>query len=199
MADSLLVPTLAHFEAGAFHNIADHGARVGRMAQALGLATGFEQGHAEVLGRAAALHDVGKLYVSPAILNKPGRLSAEEMAHVHKHPQQGHDLLIAEGTREMRLAARIALEHHECWDGSGYPDGLKGDAITKEARLVTLCDAYDAVRSERPYKKALDHDAAIALLLGGDEKTWSAKFDPTLLNLLEQRPELLRSIYDTIS
>lgn len=199
MADTVLVHKLAHFEAGAFRSVADHGARVGRMAQTLGLATGLNEGHAGALGRAAALHDVGKLCVPPAILNKPGRLSAEEMTHVHMHPRQGHDLLIAEGTSEMRLAARIALEHHECWDGSGYPHGLKGEDISREARLVTLCDAYDAVRSERPYKQALDHDAAIALLLGGDERTWGAKFDPTLLNLLERQPELLRSVYGCIS
>ena len=172
---------------------------MGRMAEVLALGMGFEAGHAAALGRAGALHDVGKALVPAEILMKPGRLTAEEMAEMREHPRRGHEMLKGVGDPELDLAATIALEHHESWDGSGYPYGLVGDAINKEARIVTVCDAYDAVRTKRSYKAALDHEAAVALILGGDGRTWPDKFDPAILQLLEREPALLREEYARIS
>lgn len=108
--------------------------------------------------RGALLHDVGKMGIPDAILLKPGKLSDEERAIMQKHPQYAYDLL--KPTEFLRLAMDIPYSHHEKWDGTGYPQGLKGEAIPLPARLFAVVDVYDALTSDRPYRAAWTQDQA---------------------------------------
>jgi putative two-component system response regulator len=127
----------------------------------------------EVL-QAAAMHDVGKLGIPDHILLKPGRLLPEELAVMRRHPVIGHDILKDSASAVVQLGATIALSHHEKFDGSGYPYGLAGDAIPLEGRIVAVADVFDALTSDRPYKRRWTLDAALALLRDGR----GSHFDP---------------------
>lgn len=105
------------------------------------------------------IHDVGKIDVPIEVLNKPGKLTVEEFDFIKKHPQRGHDIIIK--TMEDVEIAKIILQHHEKIDGSGYPFGLKGDEITIEAKLILVADSFDAMTSDRPYRKAMSINDAI--------------------------------------
>jgi two-component system, response regulator RpfG len=132
----------------------------GLIARGVGL---FED-EARLIELATPLHDLGKIALPDAVLQKPGPLSEEERALVRRHPQIGHDLLAGSGNAFLQLAATIALRHHERFDGSGYPDRLKGNEIPMEARIVAVADVFDALISEQPYKHAWEVDAALAHL-----------------------------------
>lgn len=138
-------------------------------------ALGFRPSDRERMVRGAVLHDVGKAYIPLHILDKPGRLDASERQIVELHPGLGADLLRKHhrGERELIEAAH---RHHEYLDGSGYPDGLRGQAISDPVRLLTLCDVYAALIEKRTYKEALTSSAALSIMDGMGEK-----FDPDLL------------------
>lgn len=130
----------------------------------------------EDLGVAGLLHDVGKVAVSDEILNKPGALSKGEMRSVRSHPVAGHRLL-ASSPGAPELALELCLRHHEKVDGTGYPGGLKGDDLSLAARMGAICDVYDAVTSNRPYKHAWTPCEALT-----EMKKWQGHFDPVLLD-----------------
>lgn len=137
---------------------------------------------------AAPLHDMGKIGVPDAILLKPGPLSPEEMAVMKRHPSIGHDILQESSSRSVQLGALIALGHHENYDGSGYPQGLKGDEIPLAARIVALADVFDAMTTARPYKPALSVDETVAYI----RAQRGIKFDPACVDaLLENLPRLV--------
>ena len=133
---------------------------------------------------ASALHDIGKIAIDEKILNKPGRLTPEEFAEVKKHAMYGADMLhrLENFDEEplLQTAYQIARWHHERWDGRGYPDGLKGDEIPIAAQLVSLADVYDALTSERCYKKAYTHEQAMQMIQRGE----CGAFNPLLLECL---------------
>ena len=138
----------------------------------------------DMIPLASALHDIGKIGIDEKILNKPGRLTPEEFKVIQTHSMLGakmlHDL---DGFTEQPLlqtAYEIARWHHERWDGRGYPDGLKGDEIPISAQLVSLADVYDALTSERCYKKAFSHEKAVQMILNGE----CGAFNPLLLQCL---------------
>lgn len=133
-----------------------------------------------MLELAAPLHDIGKIGVPDAILLKHGRLNEEEFAVMRKHPHIGYEILRDSQSRFVQLGAEVALRHHERWDGSGYPDGLRADEIPIYARIVALADVYDALISERPYKPAWTHDAAVAYVREQSGKL----FDPACVDAL---------------
>ena len=141
---------------------------------------------------ASALHDIGKISIPESILNKPGRLTPEEFDVIRTHPAIGASML--EGLtpyREeplLKAAIEICRWHHERWDGGGYPDKLKGDAIPIAAQVVALADVYDALTSDRCYKPAYDHDTALRMILNGE----CGAFNPLLLECLNESSELLR-------
>ena len=144
---------------------------------------------------ASALHDIGKIGIDEAILNKPGRLTAEEFAVIKTHSMLGAEMLQkTESFAEQPLlqtAYEIARWHHERWDGKGYPDGLKGDNIPISAQLVSMADVYDALTSERCYKKAFPHETAVQMITNGA----CGAFNPLLLQcLLDVQGELKREI-----
>lgn len=162
-------------------SLAAHSTRVGTMASMLALAIGLPARNAAELSQIAGLHDVGKLVVPDAVLDKPGPLTPEEWTLVKQHPVVGHDILAAGGHPLLDRAARIALHHHEAFDGSGYPHRLVGAAIPLEARITALCDIYDALREDRTYRRGFGHDDAVRIICKGDGRTTPEKFDPDVL------------------
>lgn len=173
------------------YNDTDTGAHIWRMAaysRALALGSGWDVESSTRLELAAPMHDTGKLGIPQTILRKPGPLEAQEWVVMRTHPKIGHDILGKSNAPVFQLAAEVALNHHEKWDGSGYPAGLRGTAIPESARIVALADVFDALSMKRPYKEPwpigqiTDHIQAGA---GGH-------FDPTLVDVfIEILPELL--------
>jgi len=151
------------------------------------------------------LHDIGKVAISDEILLKPGRLTTEEFEVMKQHPVFGAKVLhntegYAGENPLLHLAADIAEYHHEKWDGSGYPHGLKGEDIPLGARIMALADVYDALRSKRPYKEALSHEATVEIILHGDHITRPEHFDPLVLSccarIHEQFNEIAQAFVD---
>jgi putative nucleotidyltransferase with HDIG domain len=128
------------------------------------------------LGLAGLLHDLGKMAVPDPVLNKPGKLTDEEFAVVREHPQRGYDLLV-QAADAPAIAADVVLHHHEKFDGTGYPHRLKGEEISVHARMAAICDVYDAITSNRPYKDGWAPAESIARML-----EWEGHFDPKLLD-----------------
>jgi putative two-component system response regulator len=128
--------------------------------------------------RAAPMHDVGKLGIPDGILLKPARLNAAELEVMRRHPSIGYSILDGSESALIRLGAEIALTHHEKFDGSGYPQGLRGDRIPLPGRIVAIADVFDALTSERPYKAAWDIERARAFLLENS----GSHFDPACVD-----------------
>lgn len=134
------------------------------------------------------MHDTGKLGIPQAILRKPGPLDEAEWTIMRTHPKIGYDILSRSDAPVFQLAAEVSLRHHEKWDGSGYPDGLRGDAIPQSARIVALADVFDALSMSRPYKPSWPIETIIAHLKAGA----GSHFDPWLAQLfIELMPQLL--------
>lgn len=148
----------------------------------LGIAAGYGLGDLKKIGVGALLHDMGKVVVPREIINKPGRLTGPEWACIKTHPQTGFDILKQTGKFPL-LSALIALNHHERFDGSGYPNGIEGNEIHEFARLAAICDVYDALTSDRPYRKGMPANQAYDVLLAGS----GTQFDPELLRMFVQR------------
>ncbi len=142
----------------------------------------------------AQLHDVGKMSVDASILRKKGPLTDAERAEMNSHPLYGHQILSA--SPRLLMAAEIALGHHEKWAGGGYPAGLAGAAIPLSARIVSMADIYDALRSERPYKPAFSHEKTVAIMTQGDDRLDPGEhFDPGLLALFRDHHQEFDAIY----
>ena len=155
----------------------------------------LDESDISLISTASALHDLGKIVIPTEILNKPGRLTAEEYAMIKTHTVKGARILrdlsntIGEENEPLlQVAYAICRWHHERWDGGGYPDKLKGDAIPIAAQVVALADVYDALTSDRCYKPAYDHDTALRMILNGE----CGAFNPLLLECLNESSELLR-------
>ncbi|KJV34342.1 chemotaxis protein CheY [Aquitalea magnusonii] len=143
----------------------------------------------EILQLAAPMHDIGKIGIPDHILLKPGKLDAEEWKLMKQHPQMGADIIGSHDDELLQTAGIIALSHHERWDGSGYPFGLRGEAIPLAGRIVTIADVFDALLSARPYKKALPLEEALDYMYGQS----GAHFDPQLIAAFRKAlPEILR-------
>ncbi len=139
-----------------------HSDRVGRYALALAAGLGLSAADRGVLRRGAALHDIGKISIPDAVLNKPGRLTPDEYELVKQHPARGAETIAS--LESVRDVAPLVRWHHERMDGRGYPDGLTGDRIPRLVRLLSVADVYDAVRSDRPYRAGMPHHACLAVL-----------------------------------
>lgn len=153
-------------EAG-HYNDSDTGVHIWRMAaysHALALAIGWEASSAYLLKIAAPMHDTGKIGISDTILKKRGKLSTEEWGVMKQHSRIGFDILNKSDAPVFKLAAEIALNHHEKWDGSGYPSGLSQEEIPESARIVAVADVFDALSMERPYKPAWSLDRILKTL-----------------------------------
>lgn len=162
------------------YNDTDTGTHIWRMAEYsrfLAEAIGWDQEHCSMLELAAPMHDTGKIGIPDAILKKPGKLDDEEWAVMKTHTNIGHGILKQSDAPLFQLAGQIALNHHEKWDGSGYPDGLVGNAIPESARIVALADVFDALSMKRPYKDAWPIDRVTATL----HESAGSHFEPRLV------------------
>ena len=165
-----------------------HVIRMSPYSRVLALAAGFSEAQAEELLNAAPMHDVGKIGIPDAVLRKPGKLDGEEWEVMKQHAQIGADIIGEHPSGLLRMAREIALNHHEKWDGSGYPRGIGGAEIPVEARIIAIADVFDALTSERPYKKAWPVEEAVQLL----REQSGRHFDPELVELfLGQLPAIL--------
>jgi two-component system response regulator RpfG len=137
-----------------------HLLRMSHYAEIIAEGLGMAEEDIRILTSAAPLHDIGKIGIPDAVLLKRGSLTDEEFAVMRRHPLIGYEILRDSPSRFVQMGALIALRHHERWDGSGYPDALKGEAIPLPARIVAAADVFDALTSERPYKRAWSSDEA---------------------------------------
>jgi CHASE2 domain-containing sensor protein len=156
-----------------------HIRRIGRMCEQLALAAGISPARAEMLRHASAMHDVGKIGIPDSVLLKPGRLEDHEWQMMRTHPQIGAEILEGSRSSLVQLGREIALTHHERWDGGGYPSGLVGEEIRIEGRICAICDVFDALLSERPYKQAWALQDAIDEI----RRQSGHHFDPQLVEL----------------
>jgi putative two-component system response regulator len=165
-----------------------HVIRMSHFSKVLALAAGFSEAAAEELLNAAPMHDVGKIGIPDAVLRKPGKLDEQEWAVMRQHVEIGAQIIGEHASGLLRTAQRIALSHHEKWDGSGYPNGLSGEDIPLEGRIVAIADVFDALTSVRPYKAAWSIEDAVRLL----QEESGRHFDPQLVELfIQQLPAIL--------
>jgi diguanylate cyclase len=149
-----------------------HGAGVAGLAVRLGWGLGIAGGRLVTLCRAALLHDIGKRYVPREVLDKPGPLLTHERQLVEAHAAVGATMLLQAG---LHAEAAIVRNHHERWDGTGYPDRLRGDAIPLESRIILVADTFDAMTSDRPYRAAIPRAVALAEI----ERVAGSQLDPS--------------------
>lgn len=160
----------------------EHTIRVGVISSRIADRLGLDPEEVDMIRRAAPLHDIGKIGIPDSILLKPGKLTSEEFAVMRSHVKIGASLLAGSSSKLMLMAEKIALSHHERWDGTGYSMGLKGEEIPLPGRIVAVADVYDALTHDRPYKQAWPADKAV------DEiKSQSGKhFDPQVVDAFVQ-------------
>ena len=175
----------------------EHTQRVSKLAAMIARGLGQSEEEIEVLRLAATLHDVGKIGVPDHVLMKPGRLTVEEFEIIKLHTNIGAEILGGSNFSILQLAREIALSHHERWNGTGYPNGLKGAAIPLSGRIVALADVFDALTHDRPYKRAWRLDEAIAEI----KRLSGLQFDPQLVTILLSIIDNkgLRSLSDNVS
>jgi len=157
---------------------ARHIERIGLYSEVLARALGFSPGDVEIMLHAAPMHDVGKLGVPEQILLKPGKLDDEEWVVMRSHTTMGARILAGSDSPLLQMGEKIALSHHEKWDGSGYPNGLSGEDIAIEGRICGVVDFFDALTMDRPYRKAVPNDEVLEMMKGDS----GTHFDPDVLD-----------------
>jgi putative two-component system response regulator len=155
-----------------------HTQRVGKLAYRVAAAMGLASSEADLIWQASPLHDIGKIGIPDHVLLKPGRFTPEEFEHMKQHTTIGASILEGSSFPVLQLAGTIAASHHEKWDGSGYPNGLRGEQIPLAGRIVAIADFYDALTHERPYKRAWTREEALAEI----ERQRGAHFDPAVVD-----------------
>ncbi len=170
-----------------------HVVRMSHFSWALARQLGMPEKYGELIYHAAAMHDVGKIGTPDAILKKPGKLDDEEWEIMKQHAVIGAEIIGEHDDPLLKMAQKIALTHHEKWDGTGYPLGLKGEDIPLEGRIAAIADVFDALTSVRPYKKAWTVEAAMELI----ENESGKHFDPNLVTNFKQICDEITSIRDT--
>jgi len=173
-----------------------HIIRMSKFAELIARASGMSEVQCELLLNAAPMHDIGKIGIPDHILQKPGKLSADEWKIMQTHSQIGADILQGDESILLRNAQEICLSHHEKWDGSGYPNGLEGEAIPLMARITALADVFDALTSVRPYKKAWEVADALSLISSESGKHFDPRLTgyfmsvvPEIIDIMGEHPE----------
>jgi putative two-component system response regulator len=171
-----------------------HVVRIGKYAEAMSRALRFDEARARLVGLAATMHDIGKIAIPDSILRKPGRLTEEEFRIIKTHTTVGAQMLSGTDVPLLSLASKVALGHHERWDGAGYPDGRRGEETPIEARLVGIVDVYDALSHARVYKPSWPE----ADVLRHFEEQRGRQFDPSLVDVFLRCLPTLRGIREAI-
>lgn len=172
-----------------------HIVRMGFLAEALALAAGAPRDWADMLRKAAPMHDVGKIGIPDAVLKKPGRFTPDERVVMNRHAEIGAEILGRSRIPLFQLAAEVALTHHERWDGRGYPHGLAGEHIPLAGRIVAIVDFFDALTMDRCYRPAYDDTRALQML----QAERGHAFDPQLVDLFAQQLSRMVALRDAVN
>ncbi len=174
----------------------NHISRIGFYSNKIAECMNMPMNFIETITYASTLHDIGKIGVSDNILLKEGPLTSEEFEFMKAHTIIGERMLSGSSHPVLKNAALIALTHHERWDGTGYPNKLKGRDIPIEGRILIICDQYDALMSKRPYKPSLSHEVVVDILTKGDGRTMPEHFDPEVLSAFKEIALVFEEIFD---
>ncbi|MBI5556382.1 MAG: response regulator [Deltaproteobacteria bacterium] len=177
----------------------EHIKRLGLYSAAMAEALGWEQEIIDYLRIAAPMHDVGKIGIPDEVLRKPGKLSADEFQIIKGHSEIGERILGGSSIPLLQLAASIALSHHEKWDGSGYPQGLRGEAIPAAARIVAVADVYDALSNDRVYRAAMPEEKVLQIMNEGKGSHFDPEIHACFYNILPVFREILAECKDQVS
>lgn len=185
--------TLARAAEANDEDTGDHILRVAEYAAIIARQLRLDPDFIEEIRLQAILHDVGKIHTHPHVFKKPSKLTDEEYTMMKAHTVYGARII--GDNISLRIGRNIAETHHERWDGSGYPDGLKGEQIPIEGRITAIADIYDALRSRRAYKEGFSHDKAYAIITEGDGRTMPEHFDPDVLNAFKETTGLFEEAF----
>jgi len=177
---------------------AAHIRRVGRYCQQMAKHLGWSEEDQETILYASPMHDIGKVGIPLEILLKSSKLTPQEFALVKTHTLIGADILHDSKSKYLQMAETIALTHHERWDGTGYPKGLKREEIPIAGRIMNIVDQYDALRGRRPYKSSLDHEVAVKIIVEGDGRTSPDHFDPNMRKAFIELVPVFKEIFETL-
>ncbi|NTV13893.1 MAG: response regulator [Desulfobulbaceae bacterium] len=181
------------------HKDEDTGAHVQRIssyARKLAMILGLDEEFIDKIYFASPMHDIGKIGIPDHILLKPGNFIPDEWEIMKEHAAIGEKILGNSRSPYLVMGAEIALNHHECWNGGGYPNGKRGEEIPLAARIMSICDIYDALRSRRPYKPAFGHQKAVEIIIHGDGRTQPEHFDPVIFAAFIKHHDAFREIFD---
>lgn len=173
-----------------------HLQRIGHYSRELAMLLGRDEKFVEQIFFASLLHDVGQIGIPDHVLLDAGEITPAHWDLLKSHTSIGANILGSGRSPFLQMGAEIALNHHERWDGGGYPNGKQGEAIPLSARIMHLCDVYDALRRARPYKPRLGHREAMDIITYGDDRTQPGSFDPVVLAAFKENHETFRAIFD---
>jgi len=176
----------------------EHIRRISFYTQLLAEVIGMDREYCRTIFLASPMHDIGKIGIPDHILQKPGMLTQQEWRVMETHTTIGEKILEGGYSPYIKMGKEIALSHHERWDGSGYPRGIAGEAIPHCARIMSICDVYDALRSERPYKGSIEHAEAVEIIRHGDGRTHPTHFDPEILDAFVRMDGVFNDIFESM-
>jgi putative two-component system response regulator len=174
-----------------------HVKRISYYSRELARMLGLDEEFVDKIFFASPMHDIGKIGIHDHVLLKPGGFTPEEWEVMKGHTSMGAKILGSGKSPYLKMGAEIALNHHERWDGGGYPNGKWDEAIPLAARIMNICDIYDALRSKRPYKPAFDHLKTVDIITRGDGRTQPEHFDPVIIAAFKQNHQSFRDIFET--
>jgi len=172
-----------------------HVRRISYYSRELARILGMDENFIDKIFFASPMHDIGKIGIHDNVLLKPGGFTPDEWEIMKGHAAMGAKILGNSKSPYLNMGAEIALDHHERWDGGGYPNGKRGEEIPLAARIMNICDIYDALRSKRPYKPSFDHAKAVDIITHGDGRVQPEHFDPVILSAFKQNHQMFQDIF----